>query len=148
MSINHKRSPERPAWLWDPAVRIAGLLLLGFALASGVVLWPLAADPAASPREIVVVARDMAFYLQGSAAPNPVLTFRAGETVRVTLRNEDKGFMHSFEIGAWGKTVPTLKEGRSTSVLIEVPNQPGQHEYTCRPHAAMMKGVVDVVSAN
>ena len=54
--------------------------------------------------------------------------------------------MHSFEIGAWGKTVPTLKEGRSTSVLIEVPHQPGQHEYTCRPHAAMMKGVVDLTT--
>ena len=134
--------------LGGSAGRAAGMLLVGLALASLGVLWPLAADPVAGPREITLVARGMSFYLDGTDRANPVLRLTAGETVRVVLRNDDDGIAHTFEIGAWDAAVATLKGGDSGSVVIDVPNRPGRHRYACGPHAAMMNGIVEVVAAN
>ena len=84
------------------AGRSAAVLLMLLTLATLVSLWPVAAGPA-DPREVTLVTRDMAFYVDGSDTPNPVLTMHAGETVRVVLRNEDVGMNHNFEIPAWLK---------------------------------------------
>ena len=127
--------------------RATGVLLMSLTLGSLVLLWPVAADPAASPREITLVTRDMAFYLDGSDTPNPVLTMRAGETVRIVLRNEDVGIKHTFEVGTWAQAVPSSKRDRTASAVIKVPDRPGRHEYVCGPHPALMRGVIEVVEA-
>ena len=36
-------------------------------------------------REIQVVVRDMAFYVDGQTDQNPAITLRAGEQVRITV---------------------------------------------------------------
>jgi FtsP/CotA-like multicopper oxidase with cupredoxin domain len=136
-----------PARWRGSAGRATGVLLIGLTLGSLVLLWPVAADTSDSLREITLVTRDMAFYLDGSDIPNPVLTMRAGETVRIVLRNEDVGMKHTFEIGAWDQAVPSTQGGRTASAVIEVPNRPGRHEYVCGPHPALMRGLVEVVES-
>ena len=131
-----------------PAGRVTGVLLMSLTLGSLVFLWPVAADHGDSPREITLVTRDMAFYLGGSDTPNPVLTMRAGETVRIVLRNEDVGIKHTFEVGTWDQPVLSTKGGRTVSAVIEVPNRPGRYEYVCGPHPALMRGVIEVVEAD
>ena len=135
-------------WLRGSGGRVAGVVLLGLTLGSLFMLWPVAADPAASPREITLVTRDMAFYLEGGNTPNPVLTMGAGETVRVVLRNEDVGIAHNFEVGAWGQDVPAVERGSSTSALIDAPDRPGRHVYVCGPHSALMRGIINVVAGD
>lgn len=128
--------------------RVAGVLLLSLILGSMVFLWPVAADPADSPREITLVTRNMAFYLDGSDVPNPVLTMRAGEALRIVLRNEDIGITHSFEVGAWDQPVLSAKGGLTEVMVIEIPNYPGRYEYVCSPHPTLMRGVVEVIKAD
>ena len=128
--------------------RVAGVLLLSLILGSMVFLWPVAAGPADGPREIKLVTRNMAFYLEGSDVRNPVLTMRAGEALRVVLRNEDIGITHSFEVGTWDQAVLSAKGGLTEAAVIEIPNHPGQYEYVCGPHPALMRGVVEVIKAD
>ena len=127
------------------AGRSAAVLLMLLTLATLASLWPVAAGPA-DPREVMLVTRDMAFYVDGSDTPNPVLTMHAGETVRVVLHNEDVGMNHNFEI-PWAQAISAAPRGPIASVLIEVPDRPGRHEYICGPHAALMRGVIEVVEA-
>ena len=49
-----------------------------------------------APREITLVVRGMAFYLEGNELPNPTITVTAGERVRVVLRNEERGIAARF----------------------------------------------------
>ena len=130
------------------AGRVTGVLLTSLTLSSLVVLWPVAADPTGGLQEIALVTRNMAFYLDGSDTPNPVLTMRAGQTVRILLRNEDVGIKHTFEVGAWDQAVPSNQGGRAVSAFIEVPNRSGWHEYVCGPHPALMRGLIKVVEAD
>ena len=145
----HGRHPGQgsPAGWRGSAGRATGVLLMSLTLGGLVLLWPVAADTSDKLREITLVARNMAFYLDGSDVPNPVLTMRAGETVRIVLRNEDVGMKHTFEIGAWDQAVPSTRGGRTASAVIEVPNRPGRHEYVCGPHPALMRGLVEVVES-
>ena len=143
-----RSGPYRLYRLSGSAGRARGILLVGLALVSLCLLWPLAVGPSAGPREITLVVRGMSFYVDGTDRANPVLRLTAGETVRVVLRNEDNGIAHNFEVGAWDVAVALLKEGDSGSVVIDVPNRPGRFRYAGAPHAEMMNGIVEVVAAN
>lgn len=104
---------------------------------------PAAGDPA--PREIRIVARGMAFFVDGDAVANPTLRLKAGERVRLVLRNEDAGMTHDFAIGAWKVATKTLIEkGSSAEVVFRVPDDRGTTPYQCTPHAQMMRGSVQV----
>lgn len=101
------------------------------------------------PREIVLVAEDMAFFFDGpdgtTRIPNPTITLERGETVRLTLVNRDAGMEHDW--AARGLDVATRLlpgDGSSTTTLIEAPAEPGRHEYVCSLHDRMMRGVLDV----
>ena len=97
-------------------------------------------------REIVLVARGMSFIQQGAeGTPNPVLTLRAGERVRLVLENQAPGLLHDFAIPAWDVEMAPLRAGEQRDVVFVVPDTPGQVDYHCRPHAGMMHGVVEVV---
>ena len=98
-------------------------------------------------REIHLVARGMAFYLEADPAiANPTISLKSGERVRVTVRNETPGITHDLAIAGLGAALSPLALGATGSLDLEVPDAPGRHEYTCRPHAQMMKGVVIVES--
>ena len=96
-------------------------------------------------REISLVARGMAFYLEGDmASPNPTIRLAAGETVRIVLRNEDRGMTHDFAIPALETALDATDWNETESVTFDVPAAPGTYEYRCRPHMLMMRGTIVV----
>jgi plastocyanin len=96
-------------------------------------------------REIVLVARGMAFYLEDDpGTPNPTITVKAGERVRVVLRNEDRGFVHDVAVPAVDAAVDQVSWNDASATTIEMPSTPGAYEYFCRPHRLMMHGTIVV----
>ena len=104
----------------------------------------LAASDFDKVREVKLVARDMTFYLDGSPEPNPTLTFRAGEKVRLILKNEDAGIDHNFSIPTWEAKTKLLEGRGEDAIEFKVPSQKGSEKYTCTPHSEMMRGTIRV----
>ena len=96
-------------------------------------------------REIHLVVRDMAFYLADDPqTPNPTIIVSAGETVRIVIRNDERGIRHDFALPIADASTRTLGWSEQGEVIVTVPSQPGTYEYVCRPHRAMMRGVIRV----
>ena len=93
-------------------------------------------------REIRLVARDMTYYVEGQEEPNPALKFRAGERVKVVLRNDDEGMEHDFTVRSWEVAIPVIEGKGSSSVTFTVPQLRGSHAYSCTPHPSSMRGVI------
>ena len=121
--------------------RRALLLTLGVVASMSVVLLPLVAQRAA-PREIVIVARDMAFFVDGEATPNPVIRVTRGEHITLTFRNEEVGMNHDFAIRVWGVAMRQLQGNGVDRISFTVPEAAGTAEYVCSPHSAMMRGTI------
>lgn len=116
---------------------IALAILAGALFATGA-----SSDRSGDPREVHLVARNMSFYLAGSDTPNPTLRFKAGEKIRIVLRNEDAGMDHDFVIGQW-KVGTKLLEGKGQDTVdFRVPSTRGSESYTCTPHTQMMTGAI------
>ena len=98
-------------------------------------------------REITLVARGMAFYLQDDPmTPNPTLVLQAGTTVRVVLHNLERGMTHDLAMPAFrGASIEGLDWNESGELTLRVPDRPGTYEYVCRPHSLMMHGTVRVI---
>ena len=112
------------------------------ALAAGALVPAMTQEP---DREITLVVRGMAFYVDGEfQRPNPVLAVRAGERVRVTVRNEERGMTHDFAVPALGEATSLLDWNERGDVTFEAPAQRGTYDYVCNPHRAMMKGTLQV----
>ena len=94
------------------------------------------------PREIRIVARDMNFYIDGQTDPNPTLRLRAGETVRLVLRNDEAGMTHDFAIPGWKAATRRIESGEEASVTFRAPDGPDSQTYKCRPHGAIMRGTI------
>jgi plastocyanin len=92
-------------------------------------------------RDVRIVARNMAFYLEGSAEPNPQLRLTPGEYVRVVFRNEDKGMQHDFVIPSWQVGTTVVEFSKEKSTTFRVPDS-GEVSYACSPHSAMMSGKI------
>ncbi len=95
-------------------------------------------------REITLVARGMAFYVEGQATANPVVSVRPGERVRITVRNVTAGILHDLAIDSLNVATGPLNTGEVGSLDFTVPDRPGSYEYYCRPHALMMRGMLAV----
>ncbi len=96
-------------------------------------------------REVVLVASDMAFRLESDpSTPNPVITVSAGESVRVVLKNRDRGMTHDFAVPSLGAEMDALKSDEEDALTFDAPSTPGVYEYLCRPHKLMMKGTLRV----
>jgi plastocyanin len=95
-------------------------------------------------RELRLVAREMTFYVEGQDAPNPTLRFKAGERVRLVLRNADRGMSHDFVVPEWNVRTGLLEGAGETSVTFRVPGRSGSQPYTCSPHAVMMRGTIEI----
>lgn len=93
-------------------------------------------------RDVHLVIRDMAFYLDGKGEPNPTLQFRRGERVRLLLRSEDAGMDHDFVVKNW-KVATKVVHGRGEqAVNIKVPRRAGSATYYCTPHSEKMRGTI------
>lgn len=96
-------------------------------------------------RPVTLVVRNMTYYLDGNDTPNPSLKFVAGEQVRLTLRNEDPGMTHDFNIRPWNVGTKILDGRGQDTVSFRVPSRSaGPAVYTCTPHSAMMSGTIVV----
>jgi plastocyanin len=96
-------------------------------------------------REIALVVRGMAFYLENDPlTPNPTLDIKAGERVRVVVRNEDRGVFHNFAVPAAKAALDPVRWNESDDVVFKAPKTRGVYEYECRPHRLMMRGTIRV----
>ena len=96
-------------------------------------------------REVTLVVKGMAFYLEGdSTHANPTIEFKAGERVRVVVRNMDRGLRHDFAVPAAGAVMNEIGWNESDDVVVDVPETPGTYEYVCQPHRLMMRGTIRV----
>ena len=96
-------------------------------------------------REITLVAKDMSFYLESDpATANPTIEVKAGERVRIVLRNADRGMTHDFAMPAVSAGLDAIDWNESGEVTFDVPLTPGTYEYICRPHRFMMRGSIVV----
>ena len=118
------------------------LLALGGILA----LLPLGAR-SLEPREVVVIARQMSFYVAEGATANPIIQVAPGERIRITLVNADPGFDHDFAVTAWDVRTPVLHGEGRTSLVIQAPARPGKATYVCSLHDSMMKGIIEVTAS-
>ena len=108
-------------------------------------LLPMLAASADDVRDIRVVVRDMAFYVDEAPEPNPAITLKPGEKVRIHVRNEDAGMRHDFSIRSWTVGTKMLEDrGENDVVEFRVPAERGSHTYQCTPHAKMMSGTIRV----
>jgi plastocyanin len=96
-------------------------------------------------RDVTLVVRGMAFYLDGDFEhPNPAIEAKAGERIRVIVRNEERGVTHDFAVPAVGASTDLLGWHDADQVTFEVPATPGTYEYVCNPHRLMMSGRIVV----
>jgi hypothetical protein len=124
--------------------RLQMLLLTGLLVGGGIAL-SVRAAVRPEPRELTLIARDMAFYLPGDPTPNPTLVVSRGERVRITLRHEDPGMTHDFAVESQKVTTDALRRaGTTTAVVFHAPERPGESVYVCTFHRLMMKGVLKV----
>lgn len=123
------------------------ILLVCF-LVSGALAFAVRAAVRPEARELTLVARGMAFYLPGDPTPNPRLVAGRGETLRITLRNEDRGMAHDLAIPSRSggrKSTPVLRDaGESADLTLRVPEEAGEYVYLCSLHSGMMRGVLEV----
>jgi len=123
-------------------IAIAGLV--AGMLGGGIAMSRATAPAAAAGREIVLVARDMAYFLPGDPRPNPTLALARGETVRVVLINRDRGMEHDFAVPALGAASAPIAGRGSVAVTFRAPAERGDHEYVCTLHAVVMRGALIV----
>ena len=111
----------------------------------GALAFVVAAASKPAPREIVMVAREVAFFLPGDPTPNPTLVVAPGESVRLRLVNEDRGVEHDWAAGSLGVATRLLAgDGSADVVVFTAPHERGSHRYVCSSHAAMMSGRLEV----
>jgi plastocyanin len=104
-----------------------------------------ASSRADSTRDLRIVVRDMAFYVDGGAEPNPSITLRAGVQVRLHLRNEDAGMRHDFVVKPWAVSTKMLEDrGEEDTIVFRAPTERGEATYLCTPHAKMMSGTIRI----
>jgi len=128
--------------MWGRRISIEAVAIVVVLLVVGVLL---TAVTRTSAREITLVARGMAFFLESDPAiPNPTLRLKAGERVRITLRNEERGFTHDFAVPAVDAATDLISWNEDADVTFDVPDRPGTYDYVCEPHAMMMRGRIIV----
>lgn len=125
-------------------ILVAGLII-GIAAAAATLLPMLASSGSDDVREIRLVVRDMTYYLHGDTEPNPTLTVKAGEQVRLVLQNDDPGMRHDFVVKGWQVGTRMLEDrGEQDAITFRVPTARGDQPYQCTPHSKMMRGTIRV----
>lgn len=127
-------------------VPVAGVVFVGLLMIVGAMMPVLTTGQTPRAREIRLVARDMAFYLEDDpATPNPTIRVAPGERVTITMRNDERGIRHDFAVPTLSADLDPLAWGESRAVTFTAPDQAGSYDYVCRPHRLMMRGVIKVV---
>jgi plastocyanin len=123
------------------SVRVGVIVATLFA---GAALLPMLGASREYARDLRLVIVDKTFYVEGQPSPNPTLKLRAGERIRLVLRNEDEGMRHDLRIGKWNVAVPAIDGKGERAVTFRVPEGRGPVSYACTPHSASMRGAIEV----
>jgi len=119
--------------------------VIGFGILAATLLPMLASSPVDDVHEIRLVVRAMNFYVEGESQPNPTLSVKAGEQVRLILTNDDPGMQHDFVVKAWEVSTRILADrGQEDAITFRAPSVPGEQVYHCTPHAQLMRGTIRV----
>jgi hypothetical protein len=88
-----------------------------------------------------MVARDMAFHVEGYSEPNPTLTLPTNARVTIELRNADAGMVHDLYVESF-ETAHTkaLATGEADRVAFRTSSHPSQTDYVCTFHGQTMRG--------
>jgi plastocyanin len=125
------------------ALVLGGLVVA--ALAGGASAASRRRDLGATPRQIQLEARGMAFYRIGDLTnePNPTLAVRAGEQLEISLRNADPGVSHDLVTTASDRPlIVPFSDATTRSVRWRAPSETGRYEYVCTLHERMMRGTL------
>jgi plastocyanin len=98
----------------------------------------------ATAREMVLITKDISFHLPSQPDnPNPSLHLKKGETVKLTLLNQEPGkVLHCFTLGGLGvKTSRHLATGESETLTF-TPREKGVFSYACLMHPMMAGKIV------
>ena len=95
-------------------------------------------DTTPEVREIVLEAKDLAF-----GGDNPTLHVKPGERVRLVVRNNDPGILHSISVPGIDSEVRHIKYGEEVTVDLTIPES-GSFQYVCPQHAPSMQGRIVV----
>ncbi|MCE9589523.1 MAG: cupredoxin domain-containing protein [Planctomycetes bacterium] len=125
------------------------LILAASVIVVGLLTWSglaLGIGPASegAPRRITLIAKDVVFQLPDQPGQaNPVLRLKKGQTVMLTLRNDEpERVLHCFTIGGFEvKTSRDLAAGESET-LVFTPDTRGTFAYACLMHPSMAGQVV------
>ena len=124
---------------------LGGAIVAVMVIAATLLPMVASSEPEEPKRDIHLVIRDMAFYLDGKGQPNPTLQFRRGERIRLIVTSEDAGMDHDFVVSNWKVATRTLTgRGQEDAVTIKVPRKPGSEAYFCTPHSAKMRGEIRI----
>lgn len=118
--------------------------VIATALLAAAALLPMLGLSREHDREVRMVAVDRTFYVEGQSTPNPTLKLRAGDRIRLVLRNEDVGMRHDLRIREWDVAIPPVDGKGERSLTFRVPNQRGTTSYTCTPHSSSMLGSIEI----
>jgi plastocyanin len=121
----------------------AGTIVAAIAIAA-TLLPTIASSELDKRRDVHLVIRDMAFYLDGVGEANPTLTFRRGERVRLILKSEDAGMEHDFVVSNWKVATRPIQGRGEQTLTIKIPKRVGTDTYFCTPHAGKMRGTIVV----
>lgn len=94
-------------------------------------------------KEFVLIAKGMKFHVQGEAGAK--LAVRAGERVRLTIRNEEsQPIAHNFVLVGLGIRTSYLQPGES-GVVEFVTEREGTLLYACLLHPGLMEGQIKIL---
>ena len=95
--------------------------------------------------ELTLIARDMAFYLDGDPQPNPTLELGRGQQVRIHFINEDRGVTHDLWLPDLGvSTAPLPGDGSRETLSFRTPDETLDSSYACTRHMAMMTAALEI----
>lgn len=124
---------------------LIAVAVIGLAVLAATLLPMLASSGSENVHEIRLVVRGMNFYVEGESQPNPTINVRAGEQVRIVLKNEDPGMRHDFVVEGWKVGTRMLEDrGEQDTITFRAPPETGDQVYHCTPHAIMMRGTIRV----
>src|SRR5688572_3812278 len=102
--------------IWGRKISGKAVAALAVAMIVGALLPVMTQAP---DREITLVVRGMAFYLDGEFEhPNPTIDVTPGERVRVVVRNEERGLTHDFAVPSLGEATDLLRWDESDAVTF------------------------------
>ncbi len=96
-----------------------------------------------APREVILVATDMAFVSQVTGVggtPNPTIVLHPGERVRLVLLNLDAGMRHDLVVDCLRVRTPALAHGETEAIEFTAPAEVGECDYYCSFHSRLMRG--------